>query len=335
MKWTAEFVEPLKGRRVIIVVDADTPGREYGQKVARVLDPIAESLKVVDLFPEDIAEKNGRDVSDFLKSDRAGVKFIKAVNDAPLWEPRPETAGGDKSASGDADDKPKGAKQADMLIALSERAEELFHAPDATAFATIPVDDHLETWPVRSKGFRRWLAREFFTKTKSAANSDAMQSALNVIEARAHFDGVEREVYVRVGACNGRLYLDLADKRWRAVEISADGWRIIDRAPIPFRRPAGMRALPDPIPGGSIDDLRPFLNISGGKDDSGGKDKDEQRQLCARGVLRPGGAARAWPVSCSLPGRRARRGEVDLHRRVAEIDRSQFRAVARPAARRP
>jgi hypothetical protein len=64
-------------------------------------------------------------------------------------------------------------KQADTLVTLAARAEELFHAPDGTAFARIPVDDHLETWPVRSKGFRRWLSREFFNETKSAANSDA------------------------------------------------------------------------------------------------------------------------------------------------------------------
>ena len=123
-----------------------------------------------------------------------------------------------------------------------------------------------------ARAFKRWLAREFFNETTSAANSDAMQSALNVIEARAHFDGVERDVYIRVGACDDRLYLDLADKRWRVVEISADGWRIIDHAPIPFRRPAGMRALPDPIPGGSINELRPFLNINNA--DKDGKDSD-------------------------------------------------------------
>jgi hypothetical protein len=72
---------------------------------------------------------------------------------------------------------------------------------------------------VRSKGFRKWLAREYFNETSSAPNSDAIQSALNVIEARAHFDGVERDVYVRVGACNDRLYLDLADKRWRVSRL--------------------------------------------------------------------------------------------------------------------
>src|SRR5215475_11367450 len=146
----------------------------------------------------------------------------------------------------------KKEKAADILIRLSEGSEELFHAPDGTGFATIPVGDHLETWPVRSKGFKRWLAREFFNETGSAPNSDAIQSALNVIEARAHFDGQQRPVHVRVGAFDGRLYLDLADVRWRAVEISSSGWQIVERPPIAFRRAAGMQVLPDPLRGGSI-----------------------------------------------------------------------------------
>src|SRR5262249_26793916 len=153
------------------------------------------------------------------------------------------------------------AKTADRLIALAARCEELFHAPNGTSFALVPISGHAETWPVLSRGFRRWLAREFFNESKSAPNKDALAAALNVIEAKAHFDGREREVYIRVGCYADRLYLDLGDKRWRAVEIAAEGWRIVDRAPIPFRRPAGMLALPDPVRGGKIDELRPFVNI--------------------------------------------------------------------------
>jgi hypothetical protein len=161
-------------------------------------------------------------------------------------------------------------KAADILIELSAKAEELFHAPDGKAYATIPVGDHFETWPIRSKGFRHWLAREFFAETSSAPNSDAIQSALNVLEARAHFDGAQRPVHIRVGAHDGRIYLDLADTKWRAVEITSTGWQIIDNPPIRFRRPAGMLPLPEPVHGGKIKDLRPFLNIKDG--DDGDKD---------------------------------------------------------------
>jgi hypothetical protein len=150
---------------------------------------------------------------------------------------------------------------ADILIDLSGRTK-LFHAPDGTGYATIPVGDHLETWAVRSKGFRRWLAREFFTRTSSAPNSEAMQTALGMIEARAAFDSPQETVHVRVGTQGGKIYLDLADAQWRAVEISSAGWRIIENPPVRFRRSSGMLPLPDPVHGGSLNELRPFLNTT-------------------------------------------------------------------------
>src|SRR5262245_28392834 len=121
----------------------------------------------------------------------------------------------------------RGPKQADILIDLALSAG-LFHAPDGTGFADLDINGHRETWPIRTKGFRRWLARGFFVATGGAPSSEALQSALNVIEARAHFDAPERVVHVRVGGLDERLYLDLGDATWRAVEIDATGWRVID-----------------------------------------------------------------------------------------------------------
>ncbi|HEU4805660.1 MAG TPA: hypothetical protein VFS91_07615 [Nitrobacter sp.] len=111
-------------------------------------------------------------------------------------------------------------KQADILIGLAQTAE-LFRTPDGTGFADLDINGHRETWPIRAKGFRRWLARRFFEDTGGAPSSEALQSALNVIEAKAHFDAPERQVHVRVGGLDGRLYLDLGDETWRAVEIDA------------------------------------------------------------------------------------------------------------------
>jgi len=49
----------------------------------------------------------------------------------------------------------RGPTQADILVALAQAAE-LFHAPDGTGFADLDVNGHRETWPIRTKGFRRW-----------------------------------------------------------------------------------------------------------------------------------------------------------------------------------
>jgi hypothetical protein len=151
-------------------------------------------------------------------------------------------------------------RQADVLIDLAQAAE-LFHAPDGTGFADLNINGHRETWRIRAKGFRHWLARRFFEEIQGAPSSEALQSALNVIEAKAHFDGPERVVHVRVGELDGKLYLDLGDEMWRAVEIDAFGWRVIDKPPVRFRRASGMQPLPIPVPGGSIEALRSFLNV--------------------------------------------------------------------------
>jgi hypothetical protein len=154
----------------------------------------------------------------------------------------------------------RGPTQADILIKLAQSAE-LFHAPDGTGFADLDINGHRETWAIRGKAFRRWLARRFFEATQGAPCSEAMQSVLNVIEARAHFDAPERIVHIRVGGLDGRLYLDLCDTTWRAVEIDTNGWRVIDRPPVRFRRAAGMKPLPIPVAGGSVETLQSFLNV--------------------------------------------------------------------------
>jgi hypothetical protein len=159
----------------------------------------------------------------------------------------------------------RGPSQADSLIELTQ-AVELFHSPDGVGFADLDINGHRETWAIRSKGFKRWLAQRFFVETEGAASSEALQSALNVIEAKAHFNGPQRDVYVRVGGFDDRLYLDLGDDTWRAVEIDATGWRVIEAPLVRFRRASGMKPLPIPVKGGAITALRSFLNVHSDED---------------------------------------------------------------------
>ena len=166
----------------------------------------------------------------------------------------------DRALESDVGECSRRPTQTDILLELAQAAD-LFHSRDGTSFADVDVNGHRETWPLRAKGFRRWLARAYFEETRGAPSTEALQAALNVLEARAHFDAPERAVYVRVGGLDDRLYLDLGDETWRVVEIDAGGWRVIDDPPVRFRRAAGMQPLPMPMPGGSIERLRPFLNV--------------------------------------------------------------------------
>jgi hypothetical protein len=155
--------------------------------------------------------------------------------------------------------------QTDVLLKISESAE-LFHVAEGTGFADIIVDGHRETWKVSSTGYKDSLRHGYYDETGGAPNSESLQAALNVIEAKARHDGPERTIHVRVGAMGGKLYLDLVDKAWRAVEIDAENWSLADSPPIRFRRAPGMKSLPEPIAGGIVEQLRPFLNVRSDSD---------------------------------------------------------------------
>src|SRR6185369_12010322 len=128
------------------------------------------------------------------------------------------------------------------------------------------TDGHRETWPIRSKRFRTWLRRCYYQATGTAAGAAVIGSTLDLLEARAQFDGPERDIAIRVAEHVGRIYLDLADEHWRAIVIGVDGWRLLGCPPVRFRRSPGMLPLPAPERGGSIETLRPFLNLSNQND---------------------------------------------------------------------
>ena len=69
--------------------------------------------------------------------------------------------------------------------------EELFHTPSGVAFADFITEGHRETWPIRSKRFRTWLRRCYYHATGSAPSAAAIRSTLDLLEARAQFDGLE------------------------------------------------------------------------------------------------------------------------------------------------
>jgi len=155
-----------------------------------------------------------------------------------------------------------GGSAADRLIGLVlESGIEFFHDPDQHAWASIRVDGHFENHPIRSRPFQLFLLRTYYRETGSSPGAQAIRATLDLCEAKALFDGEESPINLRVAHHRGKLYLDLCDRAWRAVEIDAQGWRIVDRPPPRFHRTRGSRPLPVPERGGGIDELRRFLNV--------------------------------------------------------------------------
>ncbi|MSP41518.1 MAG: ATP-binding protein [Deltaproteobacteria bacterium] len=157
--------------------------------------------------------------------------------------------------------------QGDKLIEIAlQGGAELFHTSTDEAHISFPMNGHRENWPVRSRATRSWLIQIFYQQTGKAPSNEATQTALNLLEAKARFDGETHDVHLRTAWCGASLYYDLCDEKWRAVEIFANGWRIVDKPPVRFIRHRHMRAQADPESGGNLDDLFKFINVKDGTD---------------------------------------------------------------------
>lgn len=278
-KWRDHYSDYLVGADVVIIPDDDEPGREHAERVAQSLVGKAKSIRILEL--PDLPPKG--DVSDWLEAGGTKEEFLALAEAAPEYEPRQELPPLQEKED-KAEDKEQ-ETQAQKLIALAKEVE-LWHTSTDDCWATYAVNGHKEHWPIKRGGFRKWLTRKFYELEGKPPSAQALQDALNTLEAFAQFDGEEHELYTRLAVKDGAIYLDLANEDWEAIEITKDGWQVVKNAPVKFRRGRGVKPLSYPVKGGSIEELRRFVNVP---------DDDAWRLLVAFiiGVFIPYGA---YPV---------------------------------------
>ncbi|MGH7801040.1 MAG: hypothetical protein ACREOW_10510 [Thermodesulfobacteriota bacterium] len=159
-------------------------------------------------------------------------------------------------------EKPQKGGQAERLVALVEKQNvKLFQDECGEPYARFQVKDHFEIWKEKSKEFKGWLLRKFWKTEEKAPNSYAFNAALNVLEAKARFEGEMYKLHVRVAWHDGAIWYDLGN--WQAVKITASGWEIVVDPPILFKRYPHQRAqvIPEDCGQDDIFELFKFLNI--------------------------------------------------------------------------
>ena len=120
---------------------------------------------------------------------------------------------------------------ANRLVRIAENTT-FFHDERGDGYAAVTDDGVRKTMRIRGRDFRHWLSSKYWRQYKSAANSEAMQSALGICEARAIHEGGRHCLSNRFAFRDGEIYIDLADEEWRAVRVSLHGWEITDNHPI-------------------------------------------------------------------------------------------------------
>jgi hypothetical protein len=257
----------------VLFMDNDDAGRKALAKIMRAHGSRG-GFRVVDWQEvlRGVAEAQSiKDVNDLLKSGHAEaiVKMIESSR-PPAGDDlqrilscnggsRLRAEQGGSQGESEADESKK-QTQAQMLIMFAAGAD-FYHTPEKMIYASYTVNDHVETWQVRSKNFRRWLSHRFYIEQGKPPGSQAIQDALNILEAQGQYDGPEIDVFTRVAGMRGNIYIDLANEAWQVIEITPHGWSVIEDPPVKFRRTKGMLPLAQPEHGGSFEELRRFINL--------------------------------------------------------------------------
>jgi energy-coupling factor transporter ATP-binding protein EcfA2 len=169
----------------------------------------------------------------------------------------------DANSDQDSDeDKAEKKSVATILVEIAQERYEFGVSTDSETYG-VPRSGPRVVLMLRGgkTSLRGQLARTYFTRTGKAAPQQALADALLVIEGIAQETEPER-LYLRVAQHEGALWLDLGDQTGRAVKITAGGWTVELAAPVLFKRTALTGALPEPVPGDSMDDLWPWLNVA-------------------------------------------------------------------------
>lgn len=172
---------------------------------------------------------------------------------------RATKAGGDGGDGGDDDDADSIAQ---MLIAFGRR-DRLFHDGTGRAYACV---DHgssggFETVPIGSERHEEILALRLWKDSAVPSSTTSMHDASRTLRAIAKADGDRRDVHLRYARIGKTIYYDLADERRRAVAVTREGWKIVNRPPVMFVRFKNTLGQVEPKRGGSLDELRNFVNV--------------------------------------------------------------------------
>jgi len=194
------------------------------------------------------ANPGDRPAPGYLIWARRGIDDPSAGPDAD----RPSDPTGGGSAGDDLD-------PATLLFNAARGRWQFFRTPDGDTLAT--GDGRTAV---------RILSREFASRLRLLAQRQnggtvpargAVEAAIAQLDAVTSETGPTREAFIRTAEQDGVVYVHLADAANTVVRVGPDGWAACDRPPVVFLATRKARPLPLPERGGSMADLRPFLNV--------------------------------------------------------------------------
>jgi len=162
-----------------------------------------------------------------------------------------------KGDSPEAEDSSKAGELVTVVMAKSE----LFHNHRGICFATFEQDGHKETWALGSSGLADWLGFIAYSELGFSLSESAIKQTIMSLTGIAKYEGETRDVYMRCAPLNDGYVIDIGNDQWQAINVTKDGWSVINEPDVRFTRSSTSTALPFPTVA-NLDLLWPHINIT-------------------------------------------------------------------------
>ena len=168
-----------------------------------------------------------------------------------------------QEAAGQVD--PEDLRATERLLSLTAGWER-FVGPGGATFARVEIGGHVEIHRLPSEGLKAILRERYFALTQKVSPTQPILDVLGFLAGQTRRVAGQEDVFVRVGKRDNRVFVDLGDPTYSVLEVDETGWRRLDHSPVNFVRPKGATPLPEPIPGGSLEELKRVLNLRSEED---------------------------------------------------------------------
>lgn len=241
VKWKdlyTQAIRALNASAIHVVADNDAPGYWTAGNIADLLD----ATRWVPTSGKDVTDSEGQ---------------MRQVGQFDGY-----TSG---EAAGNSGGKKEEAPLVKQLVVAARKQYSLFVDETGKAYAiegnghiAIPVDGR------GSAGGRSLSAKlRVFAEQRLdwIASSTSITTAIDQLAATAEAGGV-RPVKLRVAHVAGNVVIDLGRTDGQVVVITPDGWSVKPSSPVLFRRSKTTKEMPLPVRPGSLDALRPLINVT-------------------------------------------------------------------------
>ena len=136
----------------------------------------------------------------------------------------------------------------------------LFHDRLRKGYIKIEGEVSDEVYRLNSGEFSDYLSLIAWKEMRKPIANASKGIAIGILEAKAKFEGQEHKTHLRTAWHENALWYDLGDGR--AVKVAGDGWEIVNKPPIFFKRFSHQRVQVEPVDGGKVSDILNYLNIN-------------------------------------------------------------------------